>query len=75
MKFYEYYTLKTKLILTLIFTIVAYNLFTQKSHHQMISSQGKSSVTSSSLIVNHTVGQLSVSGNFKESFSVQQGYQ
>lgn len=64
-----------KLVLTLIFTIVAYNLFSQKAHHQMISSQGKSSVTSSGLIVNHTVGQLSVSGNFKGSFSVQQGYQ
>ena len=64
-----------KLVLTLIFTIVAYNLFGQQAHHQMISSQGKSSVTSSGLIVHHTVGQLSVTGNFKGNFSVQQGYQ
>ena len=41
MQFYYYNTLKMKPILTFIFIIVAYNLFGQKTHHQMISSQGK----------------------------------
>ena len=64
-----------KLILTLIFTIVVCNIFSQKAHHQMISSQGSSSLTSSGLIVKHTVGQLSTTGNFSGSVAVQQGFQ
>jgi hypothetical protein len=67
--------LKMKLFLTLIFTIVVQTLFGQKMHHQMISSQGKTSVTNSGVIVKHTVGQLSVTGNFKGNFSIQQGFQ
>lgn len=64
-----------KLILTLIFTIVVCNIFSQKAHHQMISSQGSSSLTSSGLIVKHTVGQLSTTGNFSGNVAVQQGFQ
>jgi hypothetical protein len=64
-----------KFLLTLIFTLVVYNLFGQKMHHQMISAQGKTSVTPSGVIVKHTVGQLSVTGNFKGPVAVQQGYQ
>jgi hypothetical protein len=64
-----------KILLTLIFTAAVYNLCGQNMHHQMISAQGKSSVTSSGITVHHTVGQLSVTGNFKGNFSVQQGYQ
>jgi hypothetical protein len=64
-----------KLLLTLIFTTVVYNLCGQNMHHQMISSQGRTSITNSGVIVKHTVGQLSVSGNFKGSVAVQQGYQ
>jgi hypothetical protein len=41
----------------------------------MISAQGKTSVTPSGVIVKHTVGQLSVTGNFKGRVAVQQGYQ
>ena len=75
MQFYYYNTLKMKPILTFIFIIVAYNLFGQKTHHQMISSQGKTSVTNSGIIVKHTVGQLSTTGNFSGSVAVQQGFQ
>jgi hypothetical protein len=64
-----------KLLLTLLFTTVVSNLCGQNMHHQMISAQGKSSVTRSGIMVHHTVGQLSVTGNFKGNFSVQQGYQ
>lgn len=64
-----------KLLLTLLFTTVVSNLCGQNIHHQMISSQGKSSVTGSGIIVHHSVGQLSVTGNFKGNFSIQQGYQ
>ena len=64
-----------KLILTLIFTIVVCNIFSQKAHHQMISSQGSSSLTSSGLIVNQTIGQQSIAGSFSGNFLVQQGFQ
>jgi hypothetical protein len=64
-----------KLLLTLLFTTVVSNLCGQNIHHQMISAQGKSSVTGSGITVHHSVGQLSVTGNFKGNFSVQQGYQ
>ena len=64
-----------KILFTLIFTTVVYTLCGQNMHHQMISAQGKSSVTRSGIMVHHTVGQLSVTGNFKGNFSVQQGYQ
>ncbi|MDG1509500.1 MAG: T9SS type A sorting domain-containing protein [Flavobacteriaceae bacterium] len=64
-----------KPILTFVFIIVVFKLFGQKVHHQMISSQGKTSTTNSGVIVKHTIGQLSVTGNFKGSFFVQQGFQ
>ena len=75
MKFYYYYNPKMKLILTLIFTIIVCNIFSQKAHHQMISSQGSSSLTSSGLIVNQTIGQQSIAGSFSGNFLVQQGFQ
>lgn len=64
-----------KLVLTLIFIILASNLLSQSAHHSMISSQGKTSVTNSGIIVKHTVGQLSTTGNFSGSVVVQQGFQ
>ena len=36
-----------KPILTFVFIIVVFKLFGQKAHHQMISSQGKTSTTNS----------------------------
>ena len=58
-----------------IFSLVVLNLSGQNIHHQMISSQGSSSLTSSGLIVNQTIGQQSITGSFTGSFSVQQGFQ
>jgi hypothetical protein len=64
-----------KLLLTLIFTTVVYNLCGQNMQHQTISARGKTSVTSSDLIIHHTVGQLSITDNFTRNFSIQQGHQ
>ena len=58
-----------------IFSLVVLNLSGQNIHHQMISSQGSSSLTGSGLIVNQTIGQQSITGSFTGSFSVQQGFQ
>jgi hypothetical protein len=58
-----------------IFSLIVLNLSGQNIHHQMISSQGSSSLTGSGLIVNQTIGQQSITGSFTGSFSVQQGFQ
>lgn len=48
----------------------------QTLHHQMLSSQGSSSLTSSGLLVKQTVGQQSTVGNnVSENFRVIQGFQ
>jgi len=64
-----------KHILTHILILLACNGFCQSIHHQMISSQGSSSFTSSGFIVNQTVGQLSIAGSFSGDYLVQQGFQ
>ena len=65
--------MKPILIFVLIF--LASNGFCQSIHHQMISSQGESSVVSSGLIVKQTIGQLSITGSFSGNLVVQQGFQ
>ena len=50
-------------------------VFAQRLHHQMISSQGASTTTSSGFIIKQTVGQQSVSGNSQGDIIVQQGFQ
>lgn len=48
----------------------------QTLHHQMLSSQGSSSRTSSGLLVKQTIGQQSTVGNkLTENFTVIQGFQ
>lgn len=64
-----------KSVLTFIFMLLVCNVFGQKIHHQMISSQGKTSTTNEKAIVKQTIGQLSVIGSYKGLFSVQQGFQ
>ena len=64
-----------KSTITFIFSLVVLNLSGQNIHHQMISSQGSSSLTGYGLIVNQTIGQQSITGSFTGSFSVQQGFQ
>jgi hypothetical protein len=51
------------------------NNYSQNMHHQMISAQNTSSVTSTGFIIKQTIGQTSATGNFSGKFSVQQGYQ
>jgi len=60
-----------KSVLTFIFMLLVCNVFGQKIHHQMISSQGKTSTTNEKAIVKQTIGQLSVIGSYKGLFSVQ----
>jgi len=67
--------IKNFLLLTCFVFSVSNNLFAQQLHHQMISSQGVSTTTSSGLIVKQTIGQQSVSGNSKGDIIVQQGFQ
>jgi hypothetical protein len=59
------------LLLFLIFNFTE----AQSLHHQMISSQGGSSLSPNENLVFFTVGQQSVIGNTSNSFSVQQGFQ
>lgn len=60
-------------ILLLLFTISSYS---QRLHHQMLSSQGATARTSGGVVVRQTIGQQSVTGNYKNSnFIVGQGFQ
>lgn len=64
-----------KPIITFILILFVVKLFGQSIHHQMISSQGESSVMSSGLIVKQTIGQLSITGSYSGGLLVQQGFQ
>ncbi|WMW78344.1 T9SS type A sorting domain-containing protein [Flavobacterium sp. 20NA77.7] len=50
-------------------------VYGQQLHHEMLSSQGGSSVTSSGYLVRYTVGQQSVTGTSTTGYVVQQGFQ
>ena len=50
-------------------------VYGQQLHHEMLSSQGGSSVTSSGYLVRYTVGQQSVTGTSTNGYVVQQGFQ
>jgi len=63
-----------KFIISLICMLAALSISSQDIHHQMISAQSTSSITSSGLTVKQSIGQISPTGNFSEKFSVQQGY-
>lgn len=47
----------------------------QNLHHEMISSQGGSVVTSNGHIVSYSIGQQSISGTSTNGYVVQQGFQ
>lgn len=50
--------------------------YSQRLHHQMLSSQGGTARTSGGVTVRQTIGQQSVAGNYKNSnFIVGQGFQ
>jgi len=63
-----------KILFNLTF-LASNGVFAQQLHHQMISSQGASTTTSSGFIIKQTVGQQSVSGNSQGDVIVQQGFQ
>ena len=62
-------------LIIIIIIIIVQNLHCQVLHHQMISSQGNSNVLSSGVVVNQTIGQLSMIGNSKTNHYVGQGFQ
>lgn len=47
----------------------------QQLHHQMLSSQGKSTVLSNGMLVSQTIGQQSAIGNHTNGVTVGQGFQ
>lgn len=63
--------LKFSFLLLIVFNTVS----AQQLHHQMLSSQGKSSVLSNGMLVNQTIGQQSVIGNHTNGITVGQGFQ
>ena len=65
--------MNTKFII--LFFIFSLNVSGQQLHHQMISSQGTTKITSSGIIVRQTIGQQSVSGTQSNGITVQQGFQ
>lgn len=56
--------------------LITFSCFSQKIHHQMISSQGTSVKATAGFFVKQTVGQQSVTGNYTGAkFLVGQGFQ
>jgi hypothetical protein len=64
-----------KFVISLSCLLVTLHNFSQNIHHQMISAQNTSSVTSTGFLIKQTIGQTSAVGNFSGKLSVQQGYQ
>jgi hypothetical protein len=50
-------------------------LYSQNLHHQMFSAQGKSIELSNGMLVSQTIGQQSAIGNYKNTYTVGQGFQ
>lgn len=61
-----------KLLLLLLFTS---GIYAQSLHHQMLSSQGKSTILSNGILVSQTIGQQSAIGNHTNGITVGQGFQ
>ncbi|MGO4817380.1 T9SS type A sorting domain-containing protein [Flavobacterium sp. W22_SRS_FP1] len=58
-----------------ILLLISISGFSQDLHHQMLSSQGKSVVMSNGVLISQTIGQQSAIGNFKNGYTVGQGFQ
>ena len=61
--------------LVCIFLALALNSYSQNLHHQMLSSQGKSTILSNGMLVSQTIGQQSAIGNHTNGVTVGQGFQ
>lgn len=59
----------------LLILLVSISMFSQNLHHQMISAQGKSVEIANGMFVSHSIGQQSPIGNYKNSYTVGQGFQ
>ena len=59
----------------LILLFISASIFGQDLHHQMLSSQGKNVVISNGMLVSQTIGQQSAIGNYKNGYTVGQGFQ
>lgn len=67
--------MKMNILKVLFFLVVTTIVRAQKLHHQMIASQGNNSKLSNGILVNQSIGQLSIIGNFTSSkVIVGQGY-
>lgn len=64
-----------KFVISLTFLLMTLSNFSQNLHHQMMSAQNTSNITSTGFVIKQTIGQTSTTGNFSGKFSVQQGYQ
>lgn len=61
--------------ITFIFLALAFKSYSQDLHHQMLSSQGKSTILSNGMLVSQTIGQQSAIGNHTNGVTVGQGFQ
>jgi hypothetical protein len=60
----------------LLFLLLAFNVFGQPLHHQMLSAQGTSVALPNGAYVSQTIGQQSVTGNYtQKGYTYGQGYQ
>lgn len=64
-----------RIFITIVLFVFSQKTFSQQLHHEMLSSQGGSSVTSSGHIIRYTVGQQSVIGTSTNGYVIQQGFQ
>jgi hypothetical protein len=64
-----------KLIIKIIFLLANFTCFSQKLHHQMVSSQGGNTTAFSGEIFKYSIGQQSVTGTTKGNVITQQGFQ
>ncbi len=61
--------------LILIFLVLSFKSYSQDLHHQMLSSQGKSTILGNGMLVSQTIGQQSAIGNHTNGITVGQGFQ
>lgn len=64
-----------RIFIIIVLLTVSSTFYGQQLHHQMLSSQGGSSVTSNGYSVRYTVGQQSIAGTSTTGYVIQQGFQ
>jgi len=64
-----------KLVIRVLFLLLTIKGFSQKLHHQMLSSQGGNATASTGVVFKYTIGQQSVAGTTKGNVITQQGFQ